>query len=355
VRFDDTDLDEGPYQAEAVRWLGVDHHDIRCTTEDIGRVFPEVVWHAEKPVVRTAPAPLFLLSDLVRKNGYKVVLSGEGADELFGGYDIFKEVKLREFWASQPGSRLRPLLLRRLYPYQPLLQSQSPEYLKAFFHIQPSDMDSLFFSHLPRWRLTARLAMLFSPAVKDALAGTDPVLSVEGDVPPRYAAWTSFCRAQYLESRYLLPGYILSSQGDRVAMAHSVEGRFTFLDHRVVEFAAKLPVWMKMRVLTEKYILKRCADSLIPPSIVNRHKQPYRAPDAASFFGLRAPAYVQELLAPDRIREDGIFDPSAVAKLVDKAKRGRVSGVSDNMAVVGVLSTQLLIDKFVRNISQETA
>jgi asparagine synthase (glutamine-hydrolysing) len=355
VRFEDTDLDEGPYQEEAIRWLDVEHHHIRCSAANIGEIFPEVIWHAEKPVIRTAAAPLYLLSRLVRNTGYKVVLSGEGADEIFGGYDIFKEVKIRQFWASQPQSRLRPLLLRRLYPYQPLLQSQSPEYLKAFFHIQQDDTANPFFSHLPRWRLANRLAGLFSAEMRHQIAGNDPIDAIEADVSPCYRSWDSFSRAQYLEARYLLPGYILSSQGDRVAMANSVEGRFAFLDHRVVEFAARLPVWLKMRALQEKYILKKCAGTLVPPTILARYKQPYRAPDATSFFGPRAPDYVRELLSPDAIRSNGLFDPRAVEKLVEKARRGAISGVSDNMAIVGIISTQLLIDKFVRKVPKSTA
>src|SRR5687768_7286650 len=157
-------------------------------------------------------------------------------------------------------------------------------------------------------------------------------------------------QAQYLETVYLLPGYILSAQGDRMAMAHGVEGRFPFLDHRVVEFAAGLPARFKMKALDEKYILKRAARGLVPRSIADRKKQPYRAPEATSFVGpdRPAPEYVTELLSPSRLASDGLFDPSSVQRLVAKAASGQTLGVKDNMSLVGILSTQLLVDRFVR-------
>ncbi len=348
VRFDQQDLDEGRYQRAAADSLGTEHEELRCTAADIAQVFPAVIRHTEKPVLRTAPAPMYLLADLVHRRGFKVVLTGEGADEMLGGYDIFKEVKIRSFWAAQPGSRFRSLLLRRLYPYQPRTQAQSQAYLEAFYRVRPEEANSPFFSHLPRWRMTARLKTLFSDQVRAELAGRDPLAVLGGLLPPAYAAWDAFTRAQYLEARYLLPGYILSSQGDRVAMAHAVEGRFPFLDPGVVEFAARLPAAWKMKVLNEKYLLRKCAQALAPPAILARRKQPYRAPDAACFFGPGAPDYVEELLSPGRVRQDGIFHPAAVEALAAKARRGGVWSAADNMAVVGVLSTQLLIDQFVR-------
>jgi asparagine synthase (glutamine-hydrolysing) len=165
-------------------------------------------------------------------------------------------------------------------------------------------------------------------------------------LPSGFESWEPFLRAQYLETKHLLPGYILSSQGDRVAMAYSVEGRFPFLDYRVADFAARLPSRLKMRVLQEKHLLKRVAGPLIPPMILKRRKQPYRAPDAASFFGPGKADYVEELLSPERVRRDGIFEPASVSRLVEKCRVGRATGTADNMALVGILSTQLLIDNF---------
>ena len=137
-----------------------------------------------------------------------------------------------------------------------------------------------------------------------------------------------------------------------MAMAHSVEGRFPFLDHRVVEFAARLPVSLKMKVLNEKYLLKRCTDGLIPESVKNRPKQPYRAPDGKSLLQPSAREYLTELLSPERIRDDGVFDPDSVAALVRKFHNGYAIGVKDNMALVGIVSTQLLLHQFINEFTK---
>ena len=351
VTFDDAQFDESAYQQQVVDALGTDHRATRCRCEDIGRAFPEVIWHTEQPVLRTAPVPLYLLSKLVRDDGYKVVLSGEGADEMLGGYDIFKEAKVRRFCAAEPDSAFRAMLLGKLYPYLPNVQAQSPAYRRAFFHVRPQDVSSPLFSHLPRWELTSRLKRFFSRDFQSLLEGQDPYADCLATLPAGYGRWRHFCQAQYLESSMLLPGYILSSQGDRVAMAHSVEGRYPFLDHRLVEFAARIRPRLKMKAMEEKHILKRAAGHLVPREVVARTKQPYRAPDAKSFFGddtrpLRHD-YVDELLSPRRIREDGIFHPDAVEHLVRKIRGGRVIGVKDNMALVGILSTQLVVEQFI--------
>ncbi len=137
-----------------------------------------------------------------------------------------------------------------------------------------------------------------------------------------------------------------------MAMGHSVEGRFPFLDHRVVEFAAAIRPRLKMRALDEKHVLKRALGHLIPASVTKRPKQPYRAPDAVSLLGdadgRGRPEYVDELLSPARIQADGLFNPIAVDKLLRKFEKGRAIGIRDNMALVGIVSTQLLVENFIR-------
>ena len=352
IAFDDAEFDESEYQRQVVDYLHTDHQTIHCRTEDIARVFPKVIWHAERPILRTAPAPMYLLSELVRREGYKVVLTGEGSDEMLGGYDIFKEAKVRRFLAAQPQSEGRARLLAKLYPYMPRLQAQSLAYRKAFFHVRPEDLASPLFSHLPRWELTSRLKMFFSGDLQAELAGRDTYADCLATLPEAYARWHPFCQAQYLESTMLMPGYILSSQGDRMAMANSVEGRFPFLDYRVAELAASMPCRMKMHGLDEKHVLKRAVQGMVPESVLRRSKQPYRAPDAACFLsgdGRRKQSYVDEILSPERIRQDGIFNPEAVDHLLRKLRHAGPVGVKDNMALVGILSTQLLVEQFLRN------
>jgi asparagine synthase (glutamine-hydrolysing) len=347
VRFDDAEFDETEFQMEMAAALGTDHSAILCRPADIGAIFPAVVRHAERPILRTAPAPLQLLARLVHDEGFKVVLTGEGADEVFGGYDIFKEAKLRRFCARQPRSAVRPLLFRRLYPYLPQMQAQSAAYLKAFFATDLDAVGDPLFSHLPRFRSTAGAKLFFSDGLKRTLAGYDALDDLRATLPADFSRWHPLSQAQYLETAYLLPGYILSSQGDRMAMAHSVEGRFPFLDHRVVEAAARIPPRLKLRGLTEKYVLRQAARELLPPRLAERPKQPYRAPDSASFFGASRPDYVARLLSGAAIADSGLFDRGAVEKLVKKGRDGRVNGFRDNAALTGILSTQLWREAFV--------
>ncbi|OCP16271.1 asparagine synthase (glutamine-hydrolyzing) [Ensifer sp. LC163] len=346
VTFDSAEHDESAYQMQMAAALGTQHSAVACRAGDIARVFPEVVRFAERPIIRTAPAPLYQLSGLVREQGLKVVLTGEGADEVFAGYDIFKEARVRRFCGRQPGSRIRPHLFRKLYPYLPGLQQQSAEYLAAFFGAGDAPLDDPLFSHRPRFKSTAATKIFFSPDLRASLAGYDAAEELASRLPQDFARWHALHQAQYLEGRFLLPGYILSSQGDRMAMAHGIEGRFPFLDHRLVEFAAGLPPEMKLKGLVEKHILREATKDLMPEAIGKRTKQPYRAPDSLSFTGVGELDYVREAMNEDRISTDGLFNPRAVAKLYEKCQSQPVSGFRDNAAFVGILSTQLWLKTF---------
>jgi asparagine synthase (glutamine-hydrolysing) len=347
VGFESAEFDETPYQRAVVEALGTEHSSVTCSGADIGASFSDVIRHTERPVLRTAPAPLYLLSRLVRGQGFKVVLTGEGADEVFGGYDIFKEAKVRRFWARQPQSRWRPALLRRLYPYLGKMHAQSLDYLQAFFRTGLDAADDPLFSHRPRFHLTRRIARFYSRELRQQLKGYDALDELRASLPAEFGAWHPLSQAQYLESAHLLPGYILSSQGDRVAMAHAVEGRFPFLDHRVVEFAAKIPPRMKLKGLREKHILRHALGRHLPARIVERPKQPYRAPDSESFVRPSTPGYVERLLSPAALQAAGVFDPAPVAKLLAKCQAGGAAGAADNMAFVAILSTQLIDAHFV--------
>jgi asparagine synthase (glutamine-hydrolysing) len=354
VSFDDPEFDERAHQQEMVSALGTDHSELRCSNSDITRVFPDVVWHAETPLLRTSPAPLYLLAQMVRERGYKVVLTGEGADEIFGGYDIFKEAKVRRFWSKFPSSTRRASLVKRLYPYLPNLQRQPAASLRSFFDNTRDDLADPCFSHLPRWRVTSGLKLFFSDAVRSAVNGYDGRSELASRLPADYGNWDPFCQSQYLETVHLLPGYILSSQGDRVAMAHGVESRFPFLDPNVVAFASALPPTLKMKALNEKFLLKQLARDLVPASVWQRSKQPYRAPGAKAFFAPGADGYTHDLLSPAQLQRDGIFDPRAVGRLVQKVRGRTAIGVKDDMALVGIISTQLVIHRFINHFSTVT-
>ena len=361
LRFADSEFDESRYQRIMAEHIGSVHREIVVSRSDIARVFPDVIRHTERPVLRTAPAPMFLLSQLVREDGIKAVLTGEGADELLAGYDLFRESEIRRFWGRAPESKVRPLLFRRIYPYL----ARSPQAAEAFalkFWRQGIDNpENPWFSHDPRWRTTMQLRRLLHPDrrstepqdewIRRALGSCD---SLPGD---------SLARAQYLEIVTLLSGYLLSSQGERMLMAHSVEGRFPFLDADVMRFTMALPASLKLVGLREKAVLKVLAKEILPPEVANRQKQPYRAPDAISFL-IDSPPYVEEMLCREALDDAGVFDTSAATLLLEKCRRvvheqgpSALLGNSDNMGLVGILSTQLLHHHFIGrgNAAPQTA
>jgi asparagine synthase (glutamine-hydrolysing) len=352
---DNPEFDESRFQRQMAAYLGTDHRVVECTHADIGRAFPEVVWHAETAVLRTAPAPMFLLSGLVHDADIKVVLTGEGADEFLAGYDLFKEMKVRRFWARQPDSELRPLLLRRLYPDISELGSMNETYLRAFYKRGMTDAGSPYYSHALRWSNTARtLRFLDNHAGPGSHEGTNDYAEFVS-LPAGFAGWTPLAQAQYLEITTFLSPYLLSSQGDRMAMAHAVEGRYPFLDWRMVEFCNRLPTHLKLRGLMEKWLLKQLGQRLLPPDIWQRRKRPYRAPIQHSFFGPGAPDYVRELLSEPALRESALFNSGAVGQLVRKAQDGQRLSEVEGMALTGILSTQLLHHYFVKAFKHITA
>ena len=120
IGFKDKVFDERIYQEEASKYLNTNHTAFECTSEEIAEQFINTVWHTEFPILRTSPTPMMILSKKVRERNIKVVITGEGADEFLGGYNIFKEAKIRRFWAREPNSKIRPKLLSRFYPYLPI-------------------------------------------------------------------------------------------------------------------------------------------------------------------------------------------------------------------------------------------
>ena len=351
IGFEEQSLDESAFQQQMVDHLGVENSRILCRNRDIGEDFPTTIFHAETAILRTAPTPMRQLSGLVRSSGYKVVLTGEGADEALGGYDLFKEAKIRQFWGRHPQSEWRPLLLKALYPYLETSGAQAKTYLRKYYSIGLDNPDQPGFSHLTRWFTTAQCKTFFSQELNAALR-EDAIDRLSGQLPPAFGHWHSFNRAQYLEAKTLMGDYLLCSQGDRMLMSNSVEGRFPFLDHRVIEFANRLHPRLKMRALNEKYLLKQAMKKQLPQQIIDRHKQPYRAPNIPAFFSAHTPAYVDDLLSREKLKHYGYFDDQKVGFLLKKARRGSSIAYKDNMALVGILSTQLCHYFFIERFSQ---
>jgi asparagine synthase (glutamine-hydrolysing) len=359
VGFADARFDERQYQQQMVAHLQTDHRQIEVDGADIGRAFTDVVWYSERPIMRTAPAPLLRLAGLVRDTGIKVVLTGEGADEIFGGYNIFREDKARRFWAREPDSKWRPNLLSSLYGYI-ARDAKGEAFWRAFFRNGLENTTDPYYSHRIRWQNTAQMKRFFAGDLRAQMQSDEQLFAeLEAYLEPDRARWHPLCRAQYLELTLFMSCYLLSSQGDRMMMGHSVEGRVPFLDHRLIELAARIPPKFKLRGLTEKYILKQSFTDILPAAIAHRPKQPYRAPIAACFASGQANLGSQ-LLQREALEQNGLVDVDAVQRLLQKASSaGAAFGERDEMALATVASLQLLhrlfIEKFEPVGSREAA
>ena len=347
IRFENKDYDEGRFQNEMVDFLKVNHSEIIASNDAIGANLENVLWHTEKPLLRTGPIPLYILSGLVNQSGYKVVLTGEGADEFFGGYDIFKEAKIRSFWAKDPDSKLRPLLLGRLYPYI-FKDDRLKQTLIAFFKNGIDNPDDPFFSHNIRWKNTGKIKNFFSEQVKDLTRNYDSYSELMKLLPANYFNWDTVTKSQFLESLIFLSNYLLSSQGDRVAMAHSVELRVPYLDHRVIELLGKVNSEIKINGLNEKYLLKQVFKNRLPSNIIKRWKNPYRAPINKALLSNNL-HLVENYCSEDALKRSGIFDPIKVLKLINKLAKLDKAGEFDEMALVGIISTQLIHKNFIED------
>jgi asparagine synthase (glutamine-hydrolysing) len=346
IGFDDRDFDESEYQELAARHFNTKHTGFKILSSEIADIFPDVVWHCETPILRTSPAPMYALAKRVRQNNIKVVITGEGADEMLAGYDIFKESKIRHFWAKEPVSKLRPLLLKKLYPYIPQIRDASSATLKFFYGFKLSETNSPIYSHLLRWNNGNQIKKYFSKEIIEQLGNYDPVSELIQNINGKFEQFDYLAKAQMLEIDIFMSGYLLSSQGDRMAMANSVEGRYPFLDYRLIEFCSKLNPELKLKGMDEKYLLKKLAQGRIPEKILKRPKQAYRAPIQSSFISGNAPEYVKEMLSTNKINNHKIFDSSKTSDFLNKLYAGKSNSEVDNMALTAILSTGLIVDQY---------
>jgi asparagine synthase (glutamine-hydrolysing) len=349
--FTDPDYDEGSYQQIMQDHIQVDRKHITVTQDNLNSVLIYIIKYTETPILRSAPGPLYLLSKLVNTNGFKVVLTGEGADEFFGGYNIFKEDKIRRFWARDSESKYRPMLLSRLYSYIRKDNKSVDKFWIQFFGKHLLETDDPFYSHMLRWDNTGKIMQFLSSEY--ALPETNNDHSeIFAYLDPDFMEWHPFIRAQYLEIQLFMSGYLLSSQGDRMLMANSVEGRYPFLDHRVIEFASTIPPILKMYGLNEKYILRKSFEGVIPKSLLWRKKQPYRAPAPVLSIALKSNGLLREVLSRDAIIRNGYFDADKVQRLLKKYEHlnGIRPSARDEMAMNAIVSTQLLHYNFIEKL-----
>jgi asparagine synthase (glutamine-hydrolysing) len=353
IGFTEKDFDESGYQKKAAEYYNTNHKSIICTPKDIAEYFPSVIWHSETPVLRTAPTPMLILSKLVRDNNIKVVITGEGSDEILAGYDIFREDRIRRFWASQPESAIRPLLLKKIYPDIPHLRNSNPSILKMFFGYRLNETNNPFYSHLLRWNNSNHIKKHLTAGLKSHLADYSPIDELSEGLPEDFNNWDDLAKAQWIETTVFMSGYLLSSQGDRMGMANSIEGRYPFLDYRVIEFCSGLPSYYKLKGLNEKFLLKKVMKNNIPESIIQRPKQPYRAPIRSAFLSDNSPDYVREMLSEATMKKAGIFDFESVSAMISRIEKTGISSEVDNMILTVVISTHLLHHQFIENHNEE--
>ncbi len=346
ITFENKEFDESEYQKEMVRKIQSDHVFLNITNEKIDNAFPMAVYHAERPIFRTAAIPLFLLSQQVRENNIKVVLTGEGADELLYGYDSYKELKMLRFWSKFPDSKLRPLLIKKLYPHL-THYSNNEMYglMKMYYEGFLSDFENPLASLNIRIHNNKIIENYFNKDYNINFQKDSIIADVKKTLPSNYDSWSIYQKNQFLEMKTLLAGYLLSSQGDRMSLAHSIEGRYPFLDHRIVDSLFYIDDEYKMKGLSQKHLLRDSYADKIPNSIINRPKKPYISPDLSSFFRNGKPTENTSFFLNESIVKDyGIWDTKYVSRFLNKFRNGVPNNVGyrDNMLICFMLSTQIV-------------
>jgi asparagine synthase (glutamine-hydrolysing) len=345
IRIDDPALDETS-EANVVRRhldraAGVvdpaTHTVLPCGAAEVLETYPRLVQVAESPVIDTSCVALLLLAEEVHRQGFKVALTGEGADEWLAGYPWYKVHKLLGFLDLIPGLPLSQTVRRTYlgltgaprFPWSVVRRiRETAGGTNAWLEIY-----GLMSLSRPRF---------YSPQMRKALAGytayEDLNLNRE-----RMRRWHPLNRSIYLGARIHLPGLLLNAKGDRVAMHSSVETRYPFLDETVFDYLARLDPRWKLRGFRDKLLLRRLAERWLPRQIAWRQKAMFRAP-FDSFHGDDQPAFVEQLVSEDSLRKTGYFDPMAV-RTWREAFRGLRQGSSHRtaleMGLSGVISTQL--------------
>ena len=244
VAFSNKEYDESEAQSCVCEFLETNHRTVMVSDTDISRNFPAAIEHAETLLFRTAPVPLYLLSKKVTEAGHKVVFTGEGADEILLGYDIFFERRIRAFWARQNQSFLRPQLLKKLYHYLPQFrESRYFSVIKDFYKSNLTNTDDVFYSHLVRWSQYQQVSSYFN--FSNSISEESLLEDFLNYLPKAFVHTSADRKTQIIEYETLLTGYLLSSQGDRMSMANSVEGRYPFLSQSFVSDMAKLHSFQK--------------------------------------------------------------------------------------------------------------
>lgn len=340
VSVEDPRLDETDDVTQSARHMGTESVVLRCSNSDILNQYPALIRAAEAPVIDTASAAVLRLSQLIREHGFKVALTGQGADELLAGYIWFKSSSVMDKISLFPGltNRIRQFYTRLTTPNYPWsdierhMQSLGGRYNAAF--------DAFGRVFTPRFDF-------YSQDMKSHAIGHSSFAEM-GLNRDRMRHWAPLNQGLYLTSRTLLSGMLLSSKGDRACMNASVEMRHPFLDEDLFDFCAKLQPRWKLNGLRDKFLLRTVADKWLPKTMSRRRKAMFLTPweslcPSGENAG-RSPTYVEELLSEESLLKAGYFDPKNVRRWrtdVQKLRQRSLLRTSIEMSLVGVVSTQL--------------
>ncbi len=330
-------LNEESEAAQTARYVGTKSIVVNYGHEDVLRTFPELIRAAEVPVVDTSCAALMELAKSVQGNGYKVVLTGEGADETLAGYSWFKIHKILsklDIFGLPISMWLRQLALK--ISGQPRFDKDTIRRTQEVVGGHNGWLDLYGVMSLNKLRF-------YRQELRQTLALESPFESLELN-QARIKKWHPFNRSLYLGQRIMLPGHLLCSKGDRIAMHSSVETRYPFLDEAMIDFTAKIhPNW-KLKGLREKYLLRLMAQRWLPKEVAWRRKAMFRTPlDSFHLSGQNVPNWVDQLLSRESLEKTGIFDVDVVQKQrVEMPKMMRaLKRTSVELGLVAVTATQL--------------
>ncbi len=319
IRFEESSYDEGPHAAEVARRIGSVHRDRVLTSAEAASLFPQLVHWAEEPTADASMVAVYYLAELARRH-VTMVLSGDGADETLAGYETYIATYLYRAFRRVPGF-LRRGLIRPLVRALPESDRKVSlvEKLKRFVAAEGTPEEAhaswrTIFGDRQRQRLLAPLA-----AERDGLA---EVADLHRDLFAKTNARHPLNRMLYVDLRFYLPNDMLVKV-DRMTMAHGLEARVPYLDHRLVELAAALPPGMKLRHFhRRKHVLRKVMAGRIPRRVTHRSKAGFNVPNAL-WLKTAMKEYVTDQLAPGRIRETGLLDEREVQRIVDDHFRGR--------------------------------
>lgn len=327
-------MNEESEALRVARHLGCEPVVVKTGRDELRTGYPELITAAEIPVVDTSCLGLLELARSVHQHGYKVALTGEGADEWLGGYSWFKINKLTGFLdrlPGRPGGRLRSLFLRLTgAPRFPFKQYERTQDLLG----GPNGWMDLY------GMMSLNKLRFFASELREQALGQSPWDDLA--LPAELHRWHPFNRQMYLGSRIMLPGHLLASKGDRVAMHSSVETRYAFLDEDVTAYMATLhPRWKLRGVLKDKFVERKVAERWLPDDVAWRRKKMFRAPLDA-WVGTTG-GWIDQVLSPESLRKAGYFDPAAVAAArtrLTTMRRG-IGRTGLEMGLTAVTATQL--------------